>query len=173
MKLVCPSCGATHSADAWLNNAAAREAITVAAELPRDVARRALDYVSLFRPLTRSLSLKRVRRLLEELRDLVAQPEVSWNLRPPRPNRPEAWARALEEICNHPPKRLPLENHNYLRAIQYRIADEKDAAAERHRERDIRDRRMEELSQEEIEANRRRARELARGIGEKVKRGEE
>jgi hypothetical protein len=149
-----------HSADAWANDGDARDAIAIMAELPRDVARWALPYLPLFRPRERALSWKRARRLLEELRDLIAQTEIAWGSGVPRPNRPEAWARGLEQICCHPPKELPLGNHNYLRTIVYRIADELDAARERNRETEIRERRREEISEEVREANRRRAAEI-------------
>jgi hypothetical protein len=168
MRLICPSCGATHSVEAWANDPEAREALSIAAGLPRDVARWALPYIALFRPKKRALTWKRARRLLEELQDLVAAPEVQWNNKPPRSNLHSAWARALEQISSHPPKRLPLESHNYLRAIQYGIADELDARAESSREADINRRRREEMEHftpEEIEENKRRLAELRKTIG--------
>ena len=136
MRLVCPSCGACHSAEAWLHEEEARAAMAVAVELPRGVGRWALAYLALFRPQTadrgpRALGWKRVRRVLEEIRDLVAAPEIAWAQKAARPNSPEVWARAMEQMCCHPPSRLPLKNHNYLRTIAYDLADEMDKARER------------------------------------------
>lgn len=168
MRLICPSCGATHSVEAWTNDPEAREALAIAAGLPREVARWALPYIALFRPEKRALTWKRARRLLEDLRDLVAAPEVQWNQKPPRPNPPAAWARALEQICAHPPKRLPLESHNYLRAIQYGIADEIDGRAEAGRDAEITRRREEEFTAEEMKENKRRLAELKETIGRKA-----
>ena len=47
-----------------------------------------------------------------------------------RPNSSIAWSRALEQVIQRPPRRLPLETHGYLRRIAYDIADEMDRAAE-------------------------------------------
>ena len=130
MRLICPSCGAMHSAEAWTNDEDARQVVATIAELPRDVARWALPYLGLFRPKARVLSWKRARRLVEELRDFAMAPEISWKGQPPRPNAPEAWARGLEQISVRPPGDLPLQGHNYLRAIVYGLADEMDKRKE-------------------------------------------
>jgi len=164
MRLVCPSCGALHSAEGWINDTEAREALAATAALPPPVARWALQYIALFRPPRRALTWARARRLLVELRELVEAPEIRWNLEPPRPSRPEAWAQAMERVVCHPPKELPLGNHNYLRKIAYRIADELDAQAERYREAEITRRRIEEMSREEIERNRERIKDLAKSL---------
>lgn len=165
MRLICPSCGAMHSLEGWANDVDAREALRIVAGLPRQVAGWALPYLSLFRPRARALSWKRARRLLEELKVLVEAAEISWDREVPRPNNAKAWAQAMERVVSHTPRELPLRNHNYLRTIAYKIANELDAEAERYREAEITRRRVEEFSEEEIRRNREKLRQLRKGIG--------
>lgn len=150
MKLTCPACGAESSVDAWEADAMARRAMLIAIDLPPSVSRWALSYLALFRPnppqppfakggATRGLGWKRAARLLEQLRELVEAPEISWGQGVARPNDPRAWAQAMDQMCARPPKELPLRNHNYLRAIAYKIADQTDAEAERAIEEKRRD----------------------------------
>jgi len=134
MKLVCPSCGATHSAEAWQSNAHARLCLKLACELPPGVSRRAIAYLALFRaPSGRGLSWSRALRLLRAIELLVKAPHISWQRKPARPNAPAAWAQALERIIENPPRSLPLKSHGYLTAIAYEIADELDKSAEDRR----------------------------------------
>jgi hypothetical protein len=37
---------------------------------------------------------------------------------------------AMERMIEHPPKRLPLKSHGYLRSVAYEIADEADRKVE-------------------------------------------
>lgn len=132
MRLICPSCGAVHSAEAWTNDADARQCLLIVAELPAEVARRALPYLSLFRPegTKRSLAWGKTLRLLHELRQLVIRVHVQWDGKVARPNSAIVWAQALEQIIQRPPKRLPLKSHGYLHSIAYDLADEADRRAE-------------------------------------------
>lgn len=167
MRLVCPSCGAAASAGAWENDAEARAAMAIIADLPRGVAAHALGWLALFRPRSRSLTWKRANRLLEELSVQVHAPEISWGQSVPRPNHPQAWAQAMERLLARPPKELPLAGHNYLRRMVYAIADEMDAARERKGEdrREDPRRLIEETTPEDYERNQARIRELTKGIG--------
>ncbi len=134
MKLTCPSCGAVHSAEAWGNDAQARQCLKTVAEMPREVSARALAYLALFRPQSgRGLSWSKALRLLSSLQDLVARPYVQWDRKPARPNSARAWGQAMEQIIGHPPRRLPLKNHNYLRAIAWEFADQMDRDTERRK----------------------------------------
>ena len=131
MKWVCPSCGAVHSAEGWLNDADARQCLRIVAELPGEVSRRALAYMALFRPGSgRGLTWGKALRLLGELKTLVAEATIQWDRKPARPNTPAAWSEAMERVVQHPPKRLPLTSHGYLKAITYEIANEMDRAKE-------------------------------------------
>lgn len=133
MRLICPSCGALHSAEAWTADGQARQCLKVVAELPEAVSRRVLPYLALFRPAARGLKWSKALRLLDELRRLVAEPCIQWEQKPARPNDARAWAAAIDQVVEQPPKRLPLASHGYLRAIAYERADELDRAAERRR----------------------------------------
>jgi hypothetical protein len=134
MKLTCPACGATASADTWNNDAIARQALAVITDMPTDIARRCLTYLAMFRaPGGRGLSWQKALRLAAELKALVDGPHIQWEGKPARPNSARAWADAMERMIQQPPRRLPLKNHNYLRAIAWEIGDDIDKHAEQHR----------------------------------------
>lgn len=140
MKLVCPSCGAVASAEAWSADAHMRQTLAVLASTAAPVAERALAYIALFRPRGgRGLSWSRAERLAGELRDLTASGYVQWKSLPARPCPPRIWAEAIDTVRNRPALRLPLENHNYLRRIAYDLADRQDRAAETARNQGERD----------------------------------
>ncbi len=132
MRLICPSCGALHSAEAWVNDADARQCLRQLAELPGPVAGLALSYLSLFRSQSSGRGLKwgKALRLLHELAGEIKLPHIQWDNKPARPNCSAAWAQALERIIARPPRRLPLTSHGYLKSITYEIADEMDRSAE-------------------------------------------
>jgi hypothetical protein len=131
LRLICPSCGATHSAEAWSSDADARQCIRIVGELPWDISRRVLAYLALFRPHAKGLRWSTALRLLHELSGLVAETHIQWQGKPARPCNTVAWALAMERVIENPPKRLPLKNHNYLRAVAWEVADELDKTAER------------------------------------------
>jgi hypothetical protein len=167
MRLICPSCGATHSAEAWDNDAQARAVVEIVAALPREVARWSLHYLALFRPQGRALSWTRARRLLEALRALVEASEMVWAQEAPRPNDPRAWAAAMEQLCAHPPRTLPLANHNYLRRMAYSLAGRAAAGHEEApRPATVEElkREYEGLDEAALAENRRRIQELLRGV---------
>lgn len=134
MKLVCPSCGAAAAADAWSNDAEARQALRIVAELPESVSRRAIAYLGLFRPLSgRGLKWSTALRHLAELDRLVHEAHVQVEHMPARPNNSIFWAQAMDQMIEVPPKRLPVTGHNYLRKVVYDIADDADRQAEQKR----------------------------------------
>ena len=130
MKLICPSCGAVHSAEAWSNDAVARQCLIQVGAMPHDIGSRCFAYLSLFRSAGRSLQWKKVLRLIAELKELTTLPHVQWQKSVARPNSAHAWGMAMERMIEHPPKRLPLKSHGYLRSVAYEIADELDRQAE-------------------------------------------
>lgn len=139
MNLICPSCGAVHSAEAWHNDPVARQCLKLVSEMPHAVGSRCFAYLALFRPAGRSLQWKKVLRLLDELKELATMSHVQWEKQVARPNSAHAWGMAMERVIENPPKRLPLKSHGYLRAIAYEIADEMDRAAETARNKDERE----------------------------------
>jgi hypothetical protein len=121
----------------------------------------------------RALSWRKAWRLLEEIQELVGAAEIAWAQKAARPNSPEVWARAMEQMCVHPPSRLPLRNHNYLRTIAYDLADEIDKTREAQSAKRIAEgirtpnaeRSMHNVPTDaQWEENRRRIAELARGV---------
>lgn len=130
MKLICPSCGAVHSAEGWSNDPVARQCLKLASEMPHSVGSRCFAYLALFRPPGRSLRWKKVLRLLSELKELATLLHIQWKGQVARPNSASAWGGGMERVIENPPKRLPLKSHGYLRAVAYEIADEMDRQAE-------------------------------------------
>lgn len=115
-----------------MNDALARQCLRIVGELPREVSRRCLNYLALFRLNTgRGLTWGKALRVLSELRDLVLQAHIQWERNVARPNSAIAWGRALETVIERPPKQLPLTSHGYLRRIAYGFADEMDKEREK------------------------------------------
>ncbi len=139
MRLICPSCGAAHSAEAWNNDGQARECIRLVAELPSGVSRNILSYLAMFRPGNgRALQWRRALTLISELKILVESGMIQWGNQPARPNDPVFWSDGLDRILQRPPTGLPLKNHNYLRSIVWDIANASDKKAETQENKSIR-----------------------------------
>lgn len=130
MKLICPSCGATHSACAWLNESIARQSIVLVGSMQHDISSRCFAYIALFRPPGRALQWRKVLKLLVELQKLVSIPEISWNNGQARMNSARIWGMAIDRIIENPPQRLPLKTHGYLHSIAYDIANDLDRQSE-------------------------------------------
>lgn len=134
MKLTCPSCGAIHSAEAWENDADARVCLGIVAKMHKAISPLALIYLGFFRPASgRGLQWKKALRLLQEFTDLATAPEIGWKKNRVLRNKPEYWARAVERMIARPPSDLPLDTHNYLRAIAYGIAKDESVEVEQNR----------------------------------------
>ncbi len=127
MKLICPSCGAVAGADAWANDAIARELMRDLTSLPAPVPKVVLGYLSLFRPGRRALSWKRAARLTRELAALVAAGHVQVQGKVARPATAAMWAAGMEQMTDRRDAlTLPLKNHNYLRQVVWQLADDAD-----------------------------------------------
>jgi len=132
MRLVCPSCGATHSAEAWVNDSAVRYSFEALIKLPSPVLQQCLPYLGLFRQGTRALPWRRALVIIRSLHDLVEPRTVHWQGGETRPCTPEIWAKAMESTIAAGPKGL--KNHNYLRKIAWEQAAELATKAEADRE---------------------------------------
>jgi hypothetical protein len=119
-----------HSAEAWGNDAQARQCLMIVAELPAEVATRALPYLAMFRTGKRGLSWTKALGLMHSLRLMVMDSHIQWDRQPARPNSPSVWAQALERIIQRPPPSLPLTSHMYLKKVAYDVANAVDKAAE-------------------------------------------
>ncbi len=130
MKLSCPACGAVASLDVLLGHEGARDAVMVALRLPAPLGKQLIQYLGLFRPASRQLSMDRLASLLGELLPMVdaARIERSGRL---WPAPIENWRIALEEILAKRDKlSLPLKSHGYLLEILVGIANKAEARVE-------------------------------------------
>lgn len=147
MKLVCPSCGATASAEAWVNDAAIRYTIEALIGLPTPVRLQALAYLGLFRQGTKALPWRRALNIVTSLKDIVAESTVHWQGGETRPINAEIWGKAIEATLASGPKGL--KNHNYLRKCAWEMAAELAAQTEKKREEQKRNIRRETAEEPE------------------------
>lgn len=132
MRLVCPSCGAVASAEAWQNDALVRNFFGEAIQLPPPVQTRLMPYLGLFRQGTNALPWRRALALAKTLQSLTQAETVYWQGGETRPVTSELWGRAMEATIAGNPKGL--KNHNYLRHVAYEMAAELAAQVENARE---------------------------------------
>lgn len=136
MKLVCPSCGALMSLDVIMNHDGAREAVQTALQLPAPLGNLLVQYLTLFRPAQRQLTLERVAGILGELLPMIQSGRIH------RDGREVAiaqavWAAGLQEIMDKhktSPLKTPLKSHGYLLEILINKAGSMEAKAEARRE---------------------------------------
>jgi hypothetical protein len=134
MKLVCPSCGLTASAEAWINDAAARDLLLAVATLPAPLPKATLPYLGLFRPEKQALRWDKAGKIVSELAKSVLTGFVQVQGKVARPCPPRIWAQAMEQMIERRDAiRRPLPNHNYLRQVAWQLADEADALGESRR----------------------------------------
>ena len=132
MRLVCPSCGATASAEAWTNDAAVRYALEALVQLPAPVLLQALPYLGLFRKGKNALPWKRAQILIRSLKELVTTGTVHVQGGETRPCSAAIWGAAMEATIDARPKGL--KNHNYLRQVAWDKAAELASTVENNRE---------------------------------------
>lgn len=138
MKLVCPGCGCTASAEAWSNDTACRDLLAAVVQYSSPLPPVVLDYLSLFRPQNRALSWKKALRLAKELAKLTGPGHVQIQGRVARPCPPHIWAQAMENMIDRRGRfDGPLKNHNYLRQVAYGLADAADAQVEKKKHEDL------------------------------------
>lgn len=132
MRLICPSCGAIASAEAWRNDITIRNFLETVVALPSPIQTRTLHYLGLFRQGAKALPWRRALALAKSLRDLTIQEQIHWQGGETRPVTAEIWGRAMEATIASSPKGL--KNHNYMRKCAYDLAEELAAKAEADRE---------------------------------------
>lgn len=134
MRLSCPACGSTISLDAALAHEGARGAVMIALQLPAPLGKLLIQYVALFRPAKRALSLDRLASLLGDLLPMIQAAQIERNGRVwPAPQ--ENWHIALGQmIAGRDRLALPLRSHGYLLEILVAIAGKAEAAVEKKRE---------------------------------------
>lgn len=131
MRMICPACGATSSAEAMINDGLARETMAAIVKLPPPLPAAILGYLSLFRSGTdRALSWKKARRLVDEIASLTGAGYVSVPGEIDRDCPPRIWAAAMEEMAVNPTIKRPLNGHVYLRKVAHGLADGADRSRE-------------------------------------------
>jgi len=116
MKVACPSCGALMSLDIIVAHDGARDAVQMALNLPAPLGKLIIQYLTLFRPQKRQLTLDRVADILAELLPMILAERISRNGKDHKIAQ-FVWAAGLKEIMiRHRDKPLttPLKNHGYL-----------------------------------------------------------
>lgn len=117
MKTTCPACGAVASIDVLIGHEGAREAVMVALRLPAPLGKLLVQYITLFRPAQRQLSMDRLANLLGELQPMIDAAKIERNGRiwsAPQ----DYWVMALGEmLAKRDTLTLPLKSHGYLLAI--------------------------------------------------------
>lgn len=146
MRLVCPSCGATASAEAWMNDAAVRYALDAIVQLPAPVLIHVLPYLGLFRRGKNALPWKRAQILVRSLKDLIAEGTVHVQGGETRPCNAAVWGAAMEATIDIRPQLK--NNHNYLRQVAWDKAADLAAKTEKEREEKHRNVRREEEPRE-------------------------
>lgn len=135
MKLVCPGCGATASAEAWVNDATCREVLQVVSRLQAPLPKTCLGYLSLFRPGVRALTWKKALRVSLEVEQLTGRGFVNIQGKVDRNCPARIWAKAMEQMLEQRDRlNLPMPNHNYLRKVAYDLADQMDYRQEKKSE---------------------------------------
>lgn len=134
MRFTCPNCQETLTLAALIEQDAAREAVKMALDFPAPLGKYLLQYVTLFKPATRALSIERFASILGELLPMIKAAQVERNGRlwaAPQ----EYWASAFESMLASREKlKLPLKSHGYLLEILVGLADKTEAKAERKAE---------------------------------------
>ncbi len=136
MKLSCPSCGAVASLDVLLGHEGARDAVMIALQLPAPLGKQLIQYVGLFRPASRQLSLDRVASILGELLPMVKEARIEragriWSA------PIETWSAALDEILAKRDRlTLPLKSHGYLLEIIMAMVNKAEGKQEAKKEQE-------------------------------------
>ena len=130
MRITCPACGAEYTFDVLIAHDGAREALIEAMGLNLSLGKRLLQYLSLFRPPKRQLTMDRVASILKEISPAIKAARITRNGRDwviPQ----ESWAWALEEIVAKKDKlTLPLKSHGYLFEMLIAAADKLEGKTE-------------------------------------------
>lgn len=130
MKLSCPACGSVASLDVLLGHEGARDAVMAAMAMPAPIGKIMVQYLGLFRPAQRNLSMDRLANLINELLPMIAEAKIERHGRiwgAPQ----DYWKMAMEDMLIKRDKlTLPLKNHGYLLTIIEGYSSKAEAKAE-------------------------------------------
>jgi len=120
----CPDCGGKRPLPDYLADADTRAALAAALSLPAPLARLIVSYLDLHSPPGRAVHMPKLRRLLQELTDLISAGSVTRS-HETRPAPLAAWQHGLEQLIAQRDAgtlSLPLKGHGYLCEIVHRHA---------------------------------------------------
>lgn len=140
MKITCPACHAQFSLEAAVNLMGSRQALAAALQTPARVGKVMIQYLALFRPKSRALSLDRVGKLISELLPQIEAGHVIRNGLT-RPAPAEVWREGMEHVLSLRDAdrlTLPLKSHGYLLEVVAGLAEKAEAGREREREEQLR-----------------------------------
>lgn len=123
--LQCPTCGEQFPFEAGFADADGKKLAALLAGLDPKLGRAVLNYLRLFSPAKRGLRTTKAIRLVEELLALVESGQVQRDARSTesKPATVRLWTAGIDQmVLGRERLQLPLENHNYLRAVVYGIA---------------------------------------------------
>lgn len=136
MRVSCPACHAEYSLEVLLQHEAARAAMARLARISLPFGALLLQYIGLFRPAKRRLSIDRMVALIDEVLPDIERGAINRKGRDWPASR-EAWQAAVEKVLaarDAGRLRLPLTTHAYLYEVLLDQADKVEATAEREEE---------------------------------------
>lgn len=137
MRVTCPCCDAEFPIESAFADDDGKRLAAALVALDAELARATLRYLRLFKPAKSALRSARAARLVQELADLVSPGTVCRDERGGvrRPAPPALWTAGIEQmLANRATLAVPLDGHNYLRAVVFGLADRADAKAELQQE---------------------------------------
>lgn len=137
MRVTCPCCDAEFPIESAFADDDGKRLAAALVALDAELARATLRYLRLFKPAKSALRSARAARLVQELADLVSPGTVCRDERGGvrRPAPPALWTAGIEQmLANRATLTVPLDGHNYLRAVVFGLADRADAKAEQQQE---------------------------------------
>lgn len=127
MQLQCPCCGEQFPVEAGFADAEGKRLASLLAGLDPRLGKAVLSYLRLFSPPKRGLRTLKAIRLVEELLLLVDTGQVQRDARAhkSKPAPARLWTTGIERMVTTRDKLdLPLDNHNYLRAVVWALASD-------------------------------------------------
>lgn len=127
MELQCPCCGEQFPFEAGFADADGKQLAALFAGMDPKLGRAVLGYLRLFSPRSRGLRTTKAIRLVADLVQLVDAGQVQRDARTAdfKPAPPRLWVAGIEQMLVQRERlQLPLENHNYLRAVVWGLASD-------------------------------------------------
>ncbi len=130
----CPRCAYKAPVSSFVDAAEGGAMLQAFSDLPHAVQKPFLKYLSLFKPASGcAIQPTKAERLTRDLAALIAKGYVSEKGKVDRPCTTLFWVMGMERMQELAGTLdLPMKNHNYLRSIVYKLANQADAQKEQH-----------------------------------------